>query len=335
MLAILLLAGNVLAAGRLLADDAPAACGHQLRPQDQLWLVSDRGLGCHVERDVEKLEYWRYDREESWVRSDLAQLLDAEDENLVTTVFVHGNRIAGCEAFTKGWTAYRALVRCADERPLRLIIWSWPSAPIDGLVEDARVKACRTNRSGYSLAWFVDRLDPRAPLSLWGHSFGARVVSGALHVLGGGQIAGHRLVERAHPTRDPVQVVLLVAALDNDWLAPGRFHGLAMSQVDRLLLVNNSCDMALKRYHWIYHRRACQQALGYTGLSTARLEGSDGNKVAQLDACCQVGRQHTLAGYLWATRLMARMRKVLLFEPDGGPADEPENRVMADAAPAP
>jgi hypothetical protein len=334
-LAVAIVAANALAAGRLLADDAPPPCHPQLRSQDQLWLVSDRGLGCQVAQEVKKLEYWRYDREKSWVRSDLAGMQDAESENLLTTIFVHGNRISWCEAFTKGWNVYRTLVRCAQERPVRLIIWSWPSAAIKGPIEDARVKACRTNLSGYYLAWFVDQLDPQAPVSLWGHSFGARVVSGALHVLGGGEIAGHRLVERAHATRDPVQAVLLAAALDSDWLSPGRFHGLAVSQVDRMLLVNNSCDALLKRYHWIYHRRACQQALGYTGLFTARLGGDARSKIQQVDACCVVGRQHTLVNYLWATGLMAQIRKVLLFEPDAKRADEVETVAVADATPAP
>jgi hypothetical protein len=328
--AVVVLAANMLAAGRLLADDA-APCRPQLRPQDQLWLVSDRGLACRAVADVEKLQYWRYDGEKSWVRSDLAALEAADGPDLLTTVFVHGNRIAWSEAFTKGWAAYRALVRTADERPLRVVIWSWPSAPIHGLVEDARVKARRTNLSGYHLASFVDRLNPKAPLSLWGHSFGARVVTGALHVLGGGQLGGHRLAQRVHAARDKVQVVLLVAALDNVWLAPGRFHGQAMSQVDRMLLVNNSCDAALKRYHRIYHRRACQEALGYTGLPTAWLDAASQGKIQQVDACCVVGRQHTLAGYLWATGLMARMRRVLLFQPDRQRSGE--TVAVAEAAP--
>src|SRR6185295_5183622 len=78
------------------------------RPQDQVWLVSNRGLGCNVEQQATKLKYWRYDCERSWVRSNLAELLAADDRG-VTTVFVHGNRIPRDEAFTKGWSAYRML----------------------------------------------------------------------------------------------------------------------------------------------------------------------------------------------------------------------------------
>jgi hypothetical protein len=333
--ALVALALNALLAARLLAADASPACHPQLRPHDQLWLVSDRGLGCQVEQEAGRLQYWRYDPEKSWVRSSLGDLQAAESDDLVTTIFVHGNRMSWCKAFTEGWSTYQSLVRCADERPIRLILWSWPSGAIHGVVEDARVKASRTNRSGRYLAWFIDQLRPQAPVSLWGYSFGARIITGALHLLGGGQLGGHRLVNRAHATREPVQVVLFASALDNDWLAPGRFHGSAMSQVDRMLLVNNSCDAVLKRYHRIYHRRACQQALGYTGLSRAWLDRDARGKVQQVDACCQIGREHSLASYLATSSLMSRVRNLLLFDSDAGPTDKADAAVVADATPVP
>jgi hypothetical protein len=308
----------MLACGGLAADEPRPSCT-QFRPQDQLWLVSNRGLGCDVEHQCEQLKYWRYDPEKRWVSSNLAEFARSDETPLTTTIFVHGNRVTSSEAFAKGLAPYRALVRCADEQPIRFIIWSWPSEPIDGLVDDARIKASRTTPAAYYLAWFVDRLNPKASVGLWGHSFGARIVTGTLHLLGGGRLGGYRPLARTHEIRNPMQVVLVAAALDNDWLLAGRAHGRAMSQVDRLLLVNNSCDAALKRYHWIYNRRACQQALGYTGMSGGRVEGDARGKIAQLDACCQIGREHVLDGYLCAPGLMARMRNQLLLEP----SDEP------------
>jgi hypothetical protein len=311
-----------------------ASCCPQPRALDQLWLVSHRGLGCNAEQQVEHLKYWRYDREKRWVRSDLAELQDADDGTLITTIFAHGNRIDSCEAFTEGWRVYRTLARCAGERPVRFIIWSWPSEKTCGPIEDARIKARRTDPSAYYLAWFVDQLKPQEPLSLWGHSFGARIVTGALHLLGGGKLAGRRLPERTHEKRDPIRAVLIAAALDSDWLLAGHAHGRAMSQVDHMLLVNNGCDALLMRYHLLDHRRSCREALGYTGLSPGWMDSDTSSKVEQIDACCQVGRRHTLVGYLCAPGLMAQMRNVLLFDPLGGPA-KPEDaladkRVAAD-----
>ncbi|MEX0977498.1 MAG: alpha/beta hydrolase [Pirellulales bacterium] len=314
-----------------LAADKPQTSCTRFRPQDQLWLVSNRGLGCDVEHQFENLKYWRYDPEKRWVRSNLAKLKGADKPHLTTTIFVHGNRVTSSEAFTDGLATYRALVRCANEQPIRFIIWSWPSEPIDGVVDDARIKAARTTPAAYQLAWFVDRLDAQGSVGFWAHSFGARIVTGALHLLGGGRLGGYRPLARIHESRESMQVVLVAAALDNDWLLESRAHGHAMSQVDRMLLVNNSCDVALKRYHWIYDRRACQQALGYTGLSGGRVEGNARGKIVQLDACCQIGRDHMLAGYLCARGLMARMRNQLLLEPSGEP--RASNETVAKTTP--
>src|SRR5262245_61788381 len=108
-------------AARSSAGESPACCAPP-RDDDQLWLVSNRGLGCRFEAGLDELQVWRYDCERCWVRSDIDQLLAADGAELPTTVFVHGNRIPWDEAFTKGWSAYRALVPCADARPLRFII---------------------------------------------------------------------------------------------------------------------------------------------------------------------------------------------------------------------
>ena len=149
-----------------------------LRDSDEVWLVSSRGLGCNAEQNVGNLKYWHYDREQSWTRSSLDALRATDSTDAVTVVFVHGYRIDHCEAFTKGWSAYRALTRCAGERAVRFVIWSWPSTKTCGPIEDARMKAARTDVDGYYLAWFVDQLGPQVPVSLWGHSYGARVSPG-------------------------------------------------------------------------------------------------------------------------------------------------------------
>lgn len=298
------------------------------RPQDQLWLVSDRGLGCAVPQ-ADQLHVWRYTAESSWTKSTLDELLAAEDPEAATTIFVHGNRIPWCDSFLGGWSAYRALVRSADERPVRFVIWSWPSSPVRGLIFDAQLKAGRTNQSGLHLAWFIDRLHPEAPISLWGHSFGARIVTGAMHVLGGGQLSGQQLTDRVHPERAPMNAVLVVAALDNHWLAPGQAHGMALSQAAAMLLINNSCDAVLKRYHLIYGRRCNADAVGYRGPYLGALADEDRGKVRQIDACCYVGKRHLFNLYIGAPSLLASMRATLLPEPSQ-PA-EAEQPIVAAA----
>jgi hypothetical protein len=309
-----ILAAMALAA--LVANSTAAASGCRTLPreQDELWLVNSRGLGsCDFELNAERMKYWRYDRQQSWVKSELPELVATDDPDVTTIVFLHGNRIPSCEAFTKGWTAYRTLIACADERPVRFVIWSWPSEQVCGPIEDARIKAARTNAHGYYLAWFLDRLNPEVPVGIWGHSFGARIATGALHLLGDGSLAGRQLMERSGDTPRFMRAALFASALDCDWLLPGRCHGQALSQLDDLLLVNNGCDRLLMRYELLYGRRSCREALGYVGLPTRRLPTDEAQKVSQMNAACYVGKQHQFANYLASGAIMARVRSHLLF----------------------
>jgi len=321
-LAILIALVVVAGAGQRVQADAAGCCG--LRPQDQLWLVSDRSLGCDINAAADRLRYWRYECERGWTPASLAELSAAEDPAATTTIFVHGYQIPSCEAFTKGWSAYRALVRCADDRPVRFIVWSWPSQQTCGIFQDVKLKAARTNVTAGYLAWFIDRLNPETAVNLWGHSFGARAITGALHLLGGGSLGYVHLEERKNPSRAPAQVVLMAAALDSNWLYPGHFHGQALSQTSSLLLVNNGCDRLLMRYHLLYHRRDCREALGYVGLYRGRISGDDHAKVMQIDACCHVGKQHQFALYLSAPAIMNRTRGTLLSPASVPASDQPE-----------
>jgi hypothetical protein len=326
---IALIALHVAGAGVCLASPT-SDCPPQPRPQDAVWLVSSRGLGCcGWESNVERLKVWRFDRDASWLRSDMGQLLGSGDSEAVTVVFLHGNRIDHCDAFTEGWIAYRRLTACADQRPVRFVIWSWPSARVCGPIKDARTKAARTDAQGYYLARFVEQFQAEVPVNLWGYSFGARIATGALHLLGGGTLVRHRLETRAGEPRRPMQAVLLAPALDDDWLLPGHRHGDALPQLDGLLLVNNGCDLVLKRYRFLGPRRCCRQALGYVGLPVWRLPTEQASKVCQIDACCYVGKRHRLASYLGSPTLMARMRTYLLFADKTGTMDPQQDETPA------
>ncbi len=311
------LAALVVASAWHLAMPAVSASGGccGLRPQDQLWLVSDRGLGCASNCETPRLKFWRYNCQQHWTRAELDELLAAESPRMTTVVYVHGNRLSASEAFERAWTSYRALARRADERPIRYIAWSWPSEKSGGPLQDARAKAARTDTTSYYLAWFVDRLDPNTPLSLWAHSFGARATTGALHLLGGGQLRG-QVLERVHPERTPVNVVLLASALDSHWILPGRFHGQALTMTSHMLLVNNCADRLLKHYELISGWRSGHIALGHLGINRRAL-GPQASKVTQIDASNQVGNRHLFELYMRSAGLMARIRSILLSAPAG------------------
>ena len=62
-----------------------------------------------------------------------------------------------------------------------------------------------------------------------------------------------------------MNVVEMAAADHSYWLAEGQHHGLAMTQVNRMLLINNCDDTAMRYYDLITPGRGGPQALGLCG----------------------------------------------------------------------
>src|SRR5262249_26100366 len=134
-----------------------------------------------------------------WQPSDLASLTSASSA-MPTVIFVHGNQISPGDAKQEGLALYRRMVWASDSpTPIRYVIFSWPSSKIPGLLRDVRVKAMRTRPAGCQLAWLIDQLPGDEPIELIGFSYGARIITGALHVLGGGDLSGLALASRQHP----------------------------------------------------------------------------------------------------------------------------------------
>ena len=166
-----------------------------------------------------------------------------------------------------------------------------------------RLKAARTCPVSWQLAWFLDQLPAETPVSLIGYSYGARIASGALHVLGGGRLNGLPLTERLHPQRPPIRVAMIAAAFDADWMLPGRYHDRAISQVEELIVVTNHRDLVMRFYHLTVDRGRIH-ALGKEGVPHVRCLGEAARRIKSVDMTREVGRSHLLVNYLAATRKM-------------------------------
>ena len=195
----------------------------------------------------------RYVWGRGWVSSSLEELLRGKG-TVATTVFVHGNDTNDEFALRAGSGLFSELlgnpIRPAP--PTRFVIWSWPNEPTTLRVRKiAQNNAGRVNVEGYYLAVFLRHITPQMPTGIVGYSSGAGVVTGALHVLGNGTLAGRRLP--SSPERPGiVHAVLLGAAMPNDWLLPGRLHDRAPSQVERLVITVNAADSVLRWYPMLW-----------------------------------------------------------------------------------
>jgi len=296
----------VLGAGNTAFADKPSlfAPPRPASQNDEILLLSTRKVGtdCHGNRMRDHLQCRRYtidgQGKATWNHTDWQQEFLDPEETRRTVIYVHGNRIEPGEDRIRGMSIYRSLVSLAKpSEPIRFVIWSWPSTPIPGPIKDYQIKAARTQPAGWQLAWFLDQLPNENKVSVIGYSYGARVVSGAMHLLGGGQLRGLKLSDRVHPQRAPIRVAMVAAAFDADWMQPGRFHGMAMTQMERLVLVTNHLDPVMRFYYFSVGRRRVH-ALGKEGFTQPQTLGPTARRVSIIDVTEHVGRSHSLFDYL-------------------------------------
>jgi hypothetical protein len=289
-----------LPAAPIAESTTPANC-HAIRAHDQVWLVSTRGLGCPDGSSAPGLHFWQSNGSGEWTDSSLAAFVAADDPAMPTEFYVHGNFEDFDETAQRGLGLYGRLIALApDSRPFRFVIWSWPTDRGKHPLQLTREHAHRADGEAYYLGWLIDRMDRRVQVGLIGYSLGSRVVTGAMHLLGGGQLIGLSLVLDAKAARPTVRAALVAAAEDCDWLSPGRPNGEAIGLVDKMLLLNNSCDSVLKRYP---HLERCSraEALGYVGVCGP----VDMQKIVQIDVCCAVGSVHEWSRFFYNDSLIA------------------------------
>lgn len=306
---MLLAAAAITAA--LCAQAARADCQ---RAGDRILLVSTRPVGCST--DAIRLaecavasERVINDCRASWNESSVADLLASLDPATPVVVFVHGNQIAPCDVRPRGMAVYRRLVRCADDdRPIQFVMFSWASTKVPGVLRDFREKAARTRPVAWQLAWTINQMPASAPVGLIGYSYGARVTTGATHLLAGGQLNGLSISDAA-PGR-AVRTVYLAPALDACWLRANGYHGLSLTRSDSTLMTCNTSDPAM-RFFRFSSKCSNPQALGYTGPIGLHHEYSDRVRVCGVSST--VGKSHDLYRYISSSSFMRKAWQSVSF----------------------
>jgi hypothetical protein len=234
----------------------------------------------------------------------IASRLPLTDERAFpnTLIWVHGNQIPPREAVRRGLMVYDRLKRnCASPDSMRFVIWSWPSERTTGRIRDVQEKSLRTDVESFLLASYLSQASDGGPISILGYSFGARIIAGALHLSSGGALEGYQVPQLAEPA-EPYRVALFAAAVANDAMLRGGRYQYALSNVEYLLLQNNSRDRALNLY-WITNLRTKPTALGDGGLPCA----PPNCQVHQYDWARCIGREHSLNEYVNRPAIMRRV----------------------------
>lgn len=286
---------------------APCAA-FRVREQDQIWLISSRHLGCATNATAESLQAYLYENG-TWQPKPIAEFYLTDSPDVVTTAYIHGNRIDANQATADGLAVYFQLIGKYDHtRAVRFVIYSWPSDQIKGPLKDIRTKAARADEEAFLVARFLHKLKPEVPVGLVGFSYGSRIVIGSLHLLGGGEFCGRG----TEPGKgQPIRVALWAAAEHNDWPLPGHAHGQALGMAEHWFITINTCDPALARYGAV-DKCGDPVALGYAGLAGG-LPPDLARRVEFMNVSGIVGASHDMERYLYSPVIAGRTAKVVLW----------------------
>jgi hypothetical protein len=236
-----------------------------------------------------------------WERADLAGLLADPGRPLV--FFIHGNRYDAADAKSQGLSLAQRLAAARGGLPPRVVILSWPSQKQGVLLKDGRRKYERAYADGHYLAWLLGQVEPEQPVAIVGYSFGALVATEALDELARRDATladGIRWADRPGRTH----LVFVAPALRADALAPSGPYRRTIAGVDRITLLINSRDEAL-RFFPLLEPQAKAPALGFVGMPRRWLPAEV--EYAAVDAAAIVGKLHTMRRYLDARPLAERI----------------------------
>jgi hypothetical protein len=293
--------------------------------ESEIYELSTRHLSdrfCSINEETPNLEVYRWGNCR-WNTSNLGQALHGDDK--LTIVYVHGNFMERENARERVRIIDAYLKRQAKES-YRLLQFSWPSEKQRPILRDAADNAKVAEMESLYLAWILKQLQSQSRVSILGFSYGARTVTGALHLDAGGSIPGLSFMPPGTPRPTPYRLGLIAPAVDKKWLTSSGRYSSALNQVDGFVNLYNSRDPVLRRFRFIDNvtRPIAGGLNGFDGLydprSVSPLAGGDADNVRQFDCGSIIGTTHSEKSYLGKCPYFRVLLDNLLWNPS---ANEP------------
>ncbi len=304
-----------------LAYSQPSAVGPQLSPgadapsflDDGYWIVSSRRAAQH-RRDYCRagLDVFHSPGDGCLFTTEFGALGASLTPGVPVCVMVHGSFVEWDKACRDARSTYRWLSAAAQGRPFHFVYFTWPSdGNSTGLIGiDVSIRGQRAEFNGLHLAHVVSTVPEASPVCLIGHSHGARAALSMLHLAAGGVVQD--LVFVGNVGARPFRAVLAAAALDHDWMNPGKRYDRALC-VSEVLILRNCQDLALSLYPLA--QPFTRPALSTTGLTWGDRErlGVLAFRAPEMDIAPIVGRHHEWPHYLEAPGLAGAIAPFALF----------------------
>lgn len=265
------------------------------------WVVSSRRCPqkCGPGSASARLDYFHYRHHQGLLQQQKTQQCGVRSlqnwlkPGVPICLIAHGSFVGFKALLSETKEMNRWIQSGRFQQPVQIIYYTWPSnGPFFGAMPvDIAMLGRRAAFNGVYLAQLIASLPKNSPVSLLGHSHGARTISAALHLLGGGTVQRCRFLQlKQRPTK--IRTIFLAAAIDHHWLNPKERYGKALCVTEALLNVKNRSDLPLLFYplRRPFSRRAIARS-GFTASDRRKLFGWNA-KVAEIDVTSLVGRRH-------------------------------------------
>lgn len=260
-------------------------------------------------------QVYRFDGPGGGRASSLDELYASLQPGVPVCFMAHGSFVEWDSMLQDCAGTYRWLRQAAPHQPVHIIFFTWPSDDSVRLIRtlDVNKLGRRAELNGLYLAQLVSRVPEGHPISLIGHSHGARMVSATLHGLAGGEVQGRCYgggPDRGHRIR----VVLAAAAIDHDWFNPGGRFDLTLCRAEAVLNLRNRQDFPLLIYP--IRRPFSRAALGLTGVTNGdrRQLGGQNCRIDDFDITHIVGHGHIWCHYYGQPDIACAIRHFVYFD---------------------
>lgn len=263
-----------------------------------------------------------YEQSAGFRRTSMEDLTQSIQPGIPICIFCHGSFVSWDDVLHESCETWKWLHRACPNQQVQMIYFSWPSdRPVFSPVVQLDVNRLgrRAGRNGFYMASLVQQIPSECPVCFVGHSHGTRVIASSLHLMGGGAVEDYVLAPGPY-SQHRMRAVFAASAMDHNWLNPGYRYDRALSPVECILNLRNSCDAAL----FIYPLRHpfSGGALGYTGVTRrdSKKLSYCGQKIQELDLTENIGVAHRWPNYFSRPWLAHAMRDYLFFtEPSANP----------------
>ncbi|WP_397571534.1 hypothetical protein [Schlesneria sp. T3-172] len=320
--------GQTPAEGRSFVLPAPAESGAEasLPPSTQTivrgpcdpdyWIISTRCAEAEVEAGVGyNYKVYRFEGPNPGRYSSMDELLASLQPGVPVCFMAHGSFVTWDSMLNDSAQTYRWLRGAAPCQPVHMIFYTWASDDVECFIPGLRVNVLgrRASLNGFYLADLITKVSHQHPVCVIGHSHGTRMVSAALHSMGGGAVEGRFFAGGPQPPRR-IRVILAAAAIDHDWLNPNERFGLALNQCEAVINLRNHTDFPLTIYP--LRRPISGKALAISSFTRRDREliGPANQKIVDYDVTNLVGLGHIWVHYYSQPQIAQAIRHFVYFD---------------------